>query len=211
VEARLREQATLARLGEMAAVITHAVKNPLAGIRGASPTRLKSSPNAARFLKDEESRPGQHSVDHQAFDNAGYACDAKNRVIMEKKFPLRVLVVDDEMLMRWSISETLGAKGHTVVEAPDGAAAVQALADSSATDAILLDYLLPDSSDLSLLTRIRRLAPRTPVVFMTAFGTPTLFKQVLELGAAEVLRKPFDMFALEGIVQRAAFRSPPLI
>jgi CheY-like chemotaxis protein len=124
-------------------------------------------------------------------------------MIMENGSPLRVLVVDDEMLMRWSIAETLKAGGHVVVEASDGAAAIRALEDGSATDAILLDYRLPDSLDLSLLARIRQLAPRTPVVFMTACGTPTLFTQARELGAADVLRKPFDIHELERVVQRA--------
>ena len=124
-------------------------------------------------------------------------------MVMKNRSPLRVLVVDDEMLMRWSIAETLKANGHLVVEAPDGAAAVLALADGSATDAILLDYRLPDSHDLSLLARIRRLAPRTPVVFMTACGTPTLFAQARELGAADVLSKPFDIHELERVVQGA--------
>ena len=100
---------------------------------------------------------------------------------MEKKSALRVLVVEDEMLMRWSIAEALTANGHTVLEAPDGAAAVEALSDSPAADAVLLDYRLPDSRDLTLLTRIRRLAPLTPVVLMTAFGTPALFDQHVSL------------------------------
>jgi CheY-like chemotaxis protein len=125
---------------------------------------------------------------------------------MEKNSPLRVLVVDDEMLMRWSIAEAFKAKGHSVIEAPDGAAAVRALADPLVPDAILLDYRLPDSSDLTLLTRIRRLAPRTPIVFMTASATPTLFNQARELGAAEVLSKPFDVYELEGLVRKACGR-----
>ena len=124
-------------------------------------------------------------------------------MIVEKKFPLRVLIVDDEMLMRWSIAETLRASGHIVFEASDGAAAVRALADGSAPDAILLDYRLPDSNDLALLARIRHLAPLTPVVLMTACGTPTLFTQARELGAADVLIKPFDIHELERVVQRA--------
>ena len=59
---------------------------------------------------------------------------------MSEKFPaLRVLVVEDELLIRWSIAETLVAAGHTVVEAGDGAGAVQALT-TAAVDAVLLDH-----------------------------------------------------------------------
>lgn len=123
--------------------------------------------------------------------------------VMTDKAPLRVLVVEDELLMRWSIAEALTAKGYTVVEARDGASAVRALADSPPADAILLDYSLPDSKDLKLLSTIRRLAPLTPVVMMTAFATPGLFEEARQLGAAEVLHKPFDIFDLEGVVRRA--------
>ena len=73
---------------------------------------------------------------------------------------LRVLVVEDELLIRWSIAETLGHLGHTVVQAEDGATAIRTLqSDGTAPDAVVLDYRLPDSNDLTLLTTIRGLAP----------------------------------------------------
>ena len=71
--------------------------------------------------------------------------------------PCRVLVVDDEALMRWSVAETLAKRGHTVIEAVDGATAKQALTDGAdAPDVILLDYRLPDSTGLALLPTLRR-------------------------------------------------------
>ncbi len=82
---------------------------------------------------------------------------------MTKKFPaLRVLVVEDELLIRWAIAETLTDAGHTVIEAEDGAAAVQALAGSAEpVDAVILDYRLPDSNDLTLLaTHPQAVAPK---------------------------------------------------
>src|SRR5207249_1615367 len=93
--------------------------------------------------------------------------------VSEKSPILRVLVVDDESLIRWSIAETLADAGHTVIEAGDGATAVQALtASAEPVDAVLLDYRLPDSNDLALLANIRRLSPHSPVILMTAYGTP---------------------------------------
>ena len=118
---------------------------------------------------------------------------------MTKKFPaLRVLVVEDELLIRWAIAETLAGAGHTVIEAPDGATAIQALADSAEpVDAVIMDYRLPDSSDLTLLATIRRLSPHSPVIFMTAYGTPEVTKGALDLGVYRVVSKPFEMPALE--------------
>lgn len=114
---------------------------------------------------------------------------------------LRVLVVDDEALIRWSIAETLGQEGHTVLEAGNAAAAVQAMEGADEDiDVVLLDYRLPDSNDLSLLASVRRLRPRSAVVMMTAFGTPDVTSGALALGAHRVVGKPFDMRALEPLV-----------
>lgn len=118
---------------------------------------------------------------------------------MTKKFPaLRVLVVEDELLIRWAIAETLADAGHTVIEAQDAASAVQALADSAEpVDAVILDYRLPDSNDLTLLATIRRLSPHSPVILMTAFGTPEITQGALDLGVCRVVSKPFEMPALQ--------------
>ncbi len=114
---------------------------------------------------------------------------------------LRVLVVDDELLIRWSISETLARAGHTVIEADDGAGAIRALAEP--VDAVVLDYRLPDSNDLSLLANVRRLAPLSAVILMTAHGTPEVKQGALRLGAYRVMDKPFEMKDLEALLVEA--------
>ena len=117
---------------------------------------------------------------------------------------LRVLVVEDELLIRWSIAETLGHAGHTVIEAENGAAAVRALKNSAeAVDAVMLDYRLPDSNDLTLLAAIRRLSPGSGVILMTAHGTPEVTKGALDLGAYEVMHKPFEIHDLEPLLLKA--------
>ena len=114
---------------------------------------------------------------------------------------MRVLVVDDEFLIRWSIAETLGAAGHEVTEAQDAASALASLEETPDPDVVLLDFRLPDSNDLGLLAKIRRLAPASAVVMMTAFGTPEVTAGALQLGACKVLSKPFNMHDLEDIVR----------
>src|SRR5690349_21763353 len=87
---------------------------------------------------------------------------------IEKKSPTAmVLVVDDEALIRWSIVETLTALGYSVAEAGDGHQALTALSTlSKPVDVVLLDYRLPDSDNLTLLSSIRRLAPASHVIMM---------------------------------------------
>jgi DNA-binding NtrC family response regulator len=114
---------------------------------------------------------------------------------------LRVLVVDDEPLIRWSIAETLGAAGHEVVEAEDAASALRAIQERPDPNVVLLDFRLPDSDDLGLLAKIRQIAPDAAVVMMTAFGTPDVTAGALKLGASQVLSKPFNMHDLEDVVR----------
>lgn len=117
---------------------------------------------------------------------------------------MRVLVVEDELLIRWSIVETLAQAGCIVSEAPDGATAIRTLSDSDEPiDAVVLDYRLPDSNDLALLARIRQLSPRSAVLMMTAFGTPEIVQRAQDLGVYRVIDKPFEMHDLETMLDEA--------
>jgi DNA-binding NtrC family response regulator len=122
---------------------------------------------------------------------------------MNKSPGLRVLVVDDEALIRWSLAETLTDDGLSVAEANDGESALRMLADAGPFDVVVLDYRLPDSNDLGLLASIRRAAPQTAVVMMTAFGTPEMSNAALQLGAYRVVAKPFDMHEMTEVVRQA--------
>lgn len=122
---------------------------------------------------------------------------------VEKSPVLRVLVVDDESLIRWSLSEVLAESGCLVDEAGDGASAVRLLSDGQPFDVVLLDYRLPDSNDLRLLQKIRSLSPRTTVIMMTAFGTPEMMDEALKLGAYRVVAKPFDVHDIARLVAEA--------
>jgi DNA-binding NtrC family response regulator len=119
------------------------------------------------------------------------------------KTDLHVLVVDDEMLIRWAASEVLTADGCEVAEADNAAAAVRAVSGSRQPDVVLLDYRLPDCSDLGLLATLRSLAPRAAIILMTAFGTPEVFAGAARLGAWRILHKPFEVTELPHLVQAA--------
>lgn len=123
----------------------------------------------------------------------------------EKSPMLRVLVVDDEGLIRWSLAQTLSDCGHEIVEAADAVGAVAAVRGAQPPfDVILLDLRLPDCSDLELLASLRRLAPSTQVVLMTAYGTPEIVQGAIELGAFRVVGKPLEMADVSGLVARAS-------
>jgi|SRR6185369_7222977 len=115
-----------------------------------------------------------------------------------------VLIVDDEPLSRWSAAETLTDAGYRVAEAGDAASALSALmqTDDSA-DVVLLDMLLPDAGDLKVLSAMRALAPNTPVILMTSYGSRELFAEARERGAFMSVSKPFEMSELPGLVAQA--------
>jgi DNA-binding NtrC family response regulator len=118
--------------------------------------------------------------------------------------PFRILVVDDEALIRWSLCELLRIRGHHVVEAASASDARAALNDDMPPfDVVLLDYRLPDSNDLNLLAEIRRRMPTSAVVLMTAFGSSEVVHGALQLGAHRVVDKPFDMREVEPMVLNA--------
>jgi DNA-binding NtrC family response regulator len=121
-----------------------------------------------------------------------------------KKYPFHVLVVDDEPLIRWSVTETLADLGLDVDEAECAASALRAITTAALPfDVILLDLRLPDMHDLSLLATIRQLLPETPVVLMTAFGSPEVMAQARKLGVQAVLNKPFELGELTQVVADA--------
>jgi DNA-binding NtrC family response regulator len=120
-----------------------------------------------------------------------------------------VLVVDDESLVRWSVAETLGAKGYEVSEAADGASAIRAFSGSApGAAAVILDLRLPDCADLRVLEAIRRLSPTTSVILMTAYDTPEVREEALRLGAFTVVRKPIEMDDVAPLVERALTARP---
>jgi DNA-binding response OmpR family regulator len=116
----------------------------------------------------------------------------------------RVLVVDDEPLIRWSISETLSEIGWSVVEAGDAKGALSAAREGHLPfTVVVLDLKLPDSQDLSLLARLRELLSPVEIIVMTAHGTPEIVTSALEMGARAVLHKPFGLTDLTDAVSEA--------
>jgi DNA-binding NtrC family response regulator len=124
--------------------------------------------------------------------------------MMTNSRPVRVLIVDDEPLIRWSVAETLTDSGDEVIEAGDAKQALEVLAAASApVDVVLLDYRLPDSNDLRLLATVRRVTPGSQVIVMTAHGTHDITTGALALGAYDVVNKPFDLDHLPALVWQA--------
>ena len=118
----------------------------------------------------------------------------------EKFPPPAILVVDDEPLIRWSVTQSLGDLGYVVEDASDAASALKIVTTSPGSyAAIVMDLRLPDMNDLSLLGTLRQLLPDTQLILMTAFGSPEIVAEARALGA-EVLLKPFELSELSHLI-----------
>jgi len=114
----------------------------------------------------------------------------------------KVLIVEDEKLIRWSIKSRLEQEGFGVDEAEDGNQAFKRLGEAD-YDLMILDFKLPDISGLEILERARREAAELSVLMMTAYGTVESAVQAMKLGAFDYLTKPVNLDELVLIVQKA--------
>jgi CheY-like chemotaxis protein len=83
---------------------------------------------------------------------------------------LRVLLVDDDSLVSMNTAYMLMDLGHSVLEAPSAAHALQLLETDAQFDVVVTDFAMPGMNGLDLATRIRRLRPRLPVVLATGYA-----------------------------------------
>ena len=122
----------------------------------------------------------------------------------------RILIIDDEPAIGWSLREMLSDEGHSV----ELAASVEAGLETCARfkpEAMLLDVRLPGRDGLSALPELRRIVPHAPVVVMTAFGDLDTAVRAVNAGAFDYLLKPFDLERVSRIMAHAlAERNEPM-
>jgi len=113
----------------------------------------------------------------------------------------RVLVVDDEEIVRESLGGWLEKDGHEVVSAPDGRSAVELLKKAK-WNVVLLDLKMPGMDGLQVLAESMKLQPDAAAVIMTAYATVDTAVQAMKLGAFDYLVKPFDPEELSLMMQK---------
>jgi|APLak6261679142_1056127.scaffolds.fasta_scaffold00002_111 two-component system response regulator HydG len=115
----------------------------------------------------------------------------------------RVLVVDDDSGVRFTLKGLLEDEGLEVVEAADGVVAL-ALVKDGGVDLVLSDVRMPKLDGLQLLEQIQQLAePRPPVVILTAHGNERLAVEAMKKGAYDYFKKPFELDDVLLVVRRA--------
>ena len=113
----------------------------------------------------------------------------------------RILVVDDEPSICHMLGHVLTDERYQVETAGN---VLDALAKLAATsfDLAIVDLFLPDTNGLNLAEAIRMLDPKTPVILITAYGTPSFESMASHPAIAHYMHKPFSLERLLGLVHR---------
>ena len=117
----------------------------------------------------------------------------------------RILVIDDERLVRRTVRSALEAAGHEVLEASNGREALQIQA-TTRLDLVITDLMMPEKDGMEVLLALRRDAPGLKVIAMSGggiYGQIEPLQAAEPLGAVASLQKPFTLDELRQTVERA--------
>ncbi len=114
----------------------------------------------------------------------------------------RILVVDDEKLIRWSLTEKLTKEGYEVTTAESGEEAIQMI-NQELPDLIMQDIKLPGISGLEILEYVKQVRPESLVIMMSAYGDIDTTVKSMKLGAFDFLEKPFDFEKMKIMIAKA--------
>jgi len=115
----------------------------------------------------------------------------------------RILVVEDDDVVRTSIAELLRALGHVVTQAADGTAALVQL-DKERPDLMITDYLMPGMTGAELMRKARDAYPGMPMIIATGYADMRAIEE--SIGGGILLRKPFQLADLEASIEQALQR-----
>jgi len=113
----------------------------------------------------------------------------------------KVLVVDDEQVIRNLFARILTAKGHQVISVDNGKDALQKVMEQS-FDIVFTDIVMPGIDGTATFKALRKLKPDLPIVIMTGFAVEDKIEEAMSLGAVDYLYKPFDISEITLILKR---------
>jgi diguanylate cyclase (GGDEF)-like protein len=115
--------------------------------------------------------------------------------------PVRVLVVDDEPMIRQLLTDVLSDAGYTIETVANGEEAVIKLRDVR-YDFVITDLMMPGMSGIQVLETVKQLDPETEVIVMTGYASLNTAIECMKLGAADYLNKPINIDEIRIILTR---------
>ncbi|MCS7066808.1 MAG: response regulator [Fimbriimonadales bacterium] len=113
----------------------------------------------------------------------------------------RVLIVDDDDLVRETLRFVLEDGGYRVYSAASGAEALRLL-EREPIDIVLSDIFMPGMNGFDLLRQIRERAPETPVILITGYGNIEMAREALKQGASDFITKPYNIHEIPIMIER---------
>ena len=104
----------------------------------------------------------------------------------------KILVIDDDSIIRTLLSNSLSKSGYTVITANDGESGIKK-AESEKPDLVITDYQMPGLSGLDVLNQLKKTQPGIPVILLTAHGDVALTIKSIQLGAYDFIEKPIQL------------------
>lgn len=114
----------------------------------------------------------------------------------------KILIIDDDKIVRKIFRATLSKEGYEVIEAEDGNIGLQYI-KSEKPDLILTDYQMPGITGLEVISEIAKMKITTPVIMLTGYGDVALTIKSIQKGAFEFLEKPTPPDVLKETVRKA--------
>ena len=122
----------------------------------------------------------------------------------------KILVVDDDILGREYLCETLTRGGYEVASASDGQQALTKVIKEG-YDLIFLDMKMPGMCGMDVLEKVKAISPETVIVLMTAYGTIETAVEAMKKGAYDYIIKPFSPDQIELLIARINERQKLII
>jgi two-component system response regulator AtoC len=123
----------------------------------------------------------------------------------EEAMQFKILVVDDEPILRDSLEVALGTAGYEVITARTGEEGLERFQQES-PDLVLLDHWLPGINGDEVLHRIKEQDPEIPIIIMTAQGSIEMAVNSMKIGAFDFLVKPFELDQVEDLIKKGLDR-----
>ena len=114
----------------------------------------------------------------------------------------KILVIDDEKLIRWTLEQHLAKEGYDVLTAESAEKGLELLTED-APDLMLLDNRLPEMTGLELLEKLKVQERGLMVIMITAYGMVETAVKALKLGAYDYISKPFNLEELTFVIKKA--------
>ncbi len=154
------------------------------------------SKRKAIYLPVPHAIPNPYVIDIKACTQCGACAEicptSAINLTDEKRKNFRILIVDDELIVRDSLKEWLEVEGGFSADMADSGAKALEMLKSGAYNLMLLDIKMPGMDGVEVLEKAKEIFPDLPVVMMTAYATVETAVEAMKTGAMDYLIKPFD-------------------